>query len=113
MENKIIENQDAVNQIYDFAANLLVKEKKNPDEVEQALMDIGVDIEGASIVVANLETQIQAAKNTKKDRSNNDIIYGTLWCVGGIILTVADFGYIFWGAIVFGGYQLIRGLINS
>lgn len=41
------------------------------------------------------------------------MIYGALWCIGGIIATVADIGFIFWGAIVFGAVQFIKGAINS
>ena len=44
---------------------------------------------------------------------DKDVLYGALWCAGGIIATVADIGFIFWGAIVFGGYQLIKGLANQ
>ena len=48
-----------------------------------------------------------------KEQADKDVLYGTLWCAGGIIATVADIGFIFWGAIVFGGYQLIKGLANQ
>jgi len=45
-------------------------------------------------------------------RANKNMLYGALWCVGGIIATAADFGYIFWGAIMFGAIQFFRGLPN-
>tara|TARA_B100000401_G_C52712904_1_gene674737 strand:- start:351 stop:758 length:408 start_codon:yes stop_codon:yes gene_type:complete len=48
-----------------------------------------------------------------KEQADKDVLYGALWCAGGIIATVADIGLIFWGAIVFGGYQLIKGLSNQ
>lgn len=96
--------------IYDFAANLLVNEKKSASETKQLLIQEGLDEESAGIVVKNLEKQI---KEVKKERGNKDMLYGALWCIGGIIATVADFGYIFWGAIVFGGIQFFRGLANS
>ncbi len=47
------------------------------------------------------------------ENSSNDMIYGALWCIGGISATLADFGAIFWGAIVFGGIQFLKGLLNS
>ena len=73
-------------------------------------MEEGIDEESASCIVENLENQIN---NASKDQANKDMLYGALWCVGGIALTVADVGYIFWGAIVFGGYQFFKGAVNS
>jgi hypothetical protein len=49
----------------------------------------------------------------RKEGANKDMLYGALWCFGGIIATVADFGFIFWGAIVFGAIQFIKGATNS
>ncbi len=59
--------------------------------------------------IGNYLTQLQAAK---KEKAQKDMLFGGLWCVGGIVATVADIGYIFWGAIVFGGIQFFRGLAN-
>lgn len=110
MENKELDNQQAVDQIYDYTANLLVKKNKSPSEVKKALMEEGIDEESSSIIVENLENQINKAK---KDRANKDMLYGALWCIGGIIMTVADVGFIFWGVIVFGGYQFLKGAMNT
>lgn len=73
------------------------------------MLEQGLDEESASIVVSNLEQQIEDAK---KERSNKDMLYGALWCIGGIIATAADTGFIFWGAIVFGGIQFFKGLLR-
>jgi hypothetical protein len=110
MESNQNEQQEAVTKIYDYAANLLVNENKSESEVEQILIAEGIDSESAKIVIANLSKQIIDAK---KERANKDMLYGALWCIGGIIATLADIGFIFWGAIVFGGYQFFRGLSNS
>ena len=110
MEHKESENQQADDQIYDYAANLLVKENKSPSEVKKALIEEGIDEESASIIVDSLETQIN---KIRKEQANKDMLYGALWCVGGIVMTVSDVGPIFWGAIVFGGYQFLKGAMNS
>ncbi|GAB3936659.1 hypothetical protein [Mucilaginibacter myungsuensis] len=47
-----------------------------------------------------------------REQAQKDMIYGALWCVGGTVLTIADVGFIFWGAIVFGGIQFFKGLSN-
>ena len=49
----------------------------------------------------------------EKEGAKRDMVYGALWCVGGVIATIADFGYIFIGAIVFGGIQFLKGLYNN
>ena len=55
--------------------------------------------------------QLETAEDIKN--SSNDMIYGALWFVGGLIATLSNFGLIFWGAMIFGGIQFSKGLINS
>jgi len=102
--------QEIVNQVYDYAANLMVNEKKSADETKNLLVSEGLDAESASIVVNNLQEQIREAK---RERANKDMLYGALWCIGGTIATIANLGFIFWGAIVFGGIQFFKGLFSS
>jgi len=95
---------------YNHAANLLVNHNKTSFEVKNLMIARGLSSEQATQLVNELEDQILEAK---KQRAKKDMLYGALWCVGGTILTIADTGFIFWGAIVFGGIQFIRGAINS
>jgi len=118
MEN-IYENaaspEDAVKKLYEYAAQQLVKEKKSPEAVKANLVDIGVDKESADIMVNNLMAQVVEAK---KERASKDMIYGALWCIGGIIVTAATYQaargggtyVVAWGAIIFGAVQFIKGL---
>lgn len=110
MDNNQNDQEQAVNQIYDYAVNLLIEQKKSPEEVKHILVKEGLDLESASVVVGNLEKQI---KEAKKEGANKDMLYGALWCIGGTVATIADIGYIFWGAIVFGAFQFIKGAVNS
>ncbi|WP_428740450.1 hypothetical protein [Tenacibaculum sp.] len=110
MENQNDNQQNVVNQIYEYAASLMVNEKKNAFETKKTLIEQGLDEESASTVVNNLEQQI---KDAKKEGANKDMLYGALWCIGGIVATAADIGFIFWGAIVFGGIQFFKGVANS
>jgi len=109
MEETLPPSHDVVTQVYDYAANLLVNGKKSPAEVKQLLAAKGLDDESASVVVANLETQIRDAK---KAGAKKDMLHGGLWCAGGLALTMADVGFIFWGAIIFGGIQFFKGVAN-
>jgi hypothetical protein len=102
-------SQPVTQEIYNYAANLLIHGNKNAHEVKKAIMERGYDAATAESVVLELDQQIRKAK---KDRAGKDILYGSLWCVGGTIATLANIGFIFWGAIVFGLIQLIKGIVN-
>lgn len=114
MENTI-EQTNPTDQIYAFAADQMVRQQKNSYQVKTALLEQGLSEANAAIVVENLEKQIEQARKTK---SNKDMLYGALWAVGGIIVTSVSMasgkgGVIAWGAILFGGIQFVRGIINS
>src|SRR5688572_4909579 len=109
MDNQQGSANTAVNEYYDFAANLLVNDKKTSKDVQIALVGKGLSESAAYTIVHNLEVEI---KNAKKESGRKDMIYGALWCIGGTVATVANIGFIFWGAIVFGGFQFIKGAIN-
>ena len=109
MENQNVGSHAAANEFYNFAVNLLVNEKKNARDVQSALVSKGLSESAAFTIVYNLEVEI---KNAKKESGKKDMIYGALWCVGGTVATVANIGFIFWGAILFGGIQFIKGAVN-
>ena len=69
----------------------------------------GVEAENAVAIVNYLSKR---TKSQKREAANRDMTFGALWCAGGIVATVADIGYIFWGAIVFGAIQFFKGLIK-
>ena len=99
-----------VDNLYNRAAQLLLHENKLDVEVIDDLVRQGVDRQTATAMVDNLQNQICYAK---KERARKDMLYGALWCIGGIIATAADIGFIFWGAILFGGIQFIKGVANA
>lgn len=109
METKNEVQEDVTNQIYEHAANLMFNENKSATETKQALVAQGLDENIAVVVITNLEQQM---KEAKKKKAEKDMLYGALWCIGGTVATVADFGYVFWGAIVFGGIQFIMGVVG-
>lgn len=109
METTNTESQEAVNQLYNFAANLLVHQEKSSYETRVALIEKGLSAENAEFIVETIEEQIEEAKRQK---AKKNILYGTLWCIAGTALTLANVGFIFWGAILFGGIQFFKGLID-
>lgn len=96
-----------INQMYQYATNLFIG-GQNSYEVKQALLARGLDEGNADYIVGELEQKISSAH---RERAKKDMLYGALWCVGGLGLTMAHIGFIFWGAIVFGGIQFFRGVI--
>jgi fructosamine-3-kinase len=108
MENLSPTNQIPAN-LYDYAANLYFGQNKNSYEVRTALLAQGLDEVEADTVIDSLEGQIQQARRAQ---AKKDMLHGGLWCAGGTILTLAHIGFIFWGAILFGAVQFIKGVSN-
>ncbi|MBV4360513.1 hypothetical protein [Pinibacter aurantiacus] len=109
METSVVTQSASKTQIYNQAARLLIEEKQSSEQAIQSLISTGVDELEATTAVEDLHGQIIAAK---KKHAEKDMLYGALWCVGGTVATLANIGFIFWGAIVFGGIQFFRGVIN-
>ena len=91
-----------------------------PTVIEKNLTQRGLDTEAAAIVVSNL---MQAKAKALKDAGRKNMLYGALWCIGGVVVTALSYQaaanagggkYVLaWGAIVFGGIQFFRGMIQS
>lgn len=113
-ENQQTQNpsQEALEQIYNFAANQLAKQERRSQEVINMLVEKGIDAETAKEIVRDIKRKIDAAKEAQNEAANKDMMWGAIWCIGGIIATVANLGYVFWGAIVFGGFQFFQGMAN-
>ncbi|MEN9638670.1 MAG: hypothetical protein RLZZ262_538 [Bacteroidota bacterium] len=110
MEDVKDDQQVVTQHHYDTAANLLINESRTASEAKRVLITQGLNEAKASEVITKVEEQIA---EEKREGASKDMLYGALWCIGGVVATVADFGYVFWGAIVFGGVQFFKGLINS
>ncbi|HHG86323.1 MAG TPA: hypothetical protein ENJ82_16350 [Bacteroidetes bacterium] len=109
MNNGKVDSQEAANEVYEYAASLLVHEGKSPEEAKALLVQRGLSRETAGLIIDELLVEISKAK---KGAGQKDMLYGALWCVGGLVGTFANIGFIFWGAIVFGAFQFIRGMVT-
>lgn len=104
------ENDDLPEDIYEVAFNLLVKYKKSVQEVHDILIKDyypKVDTNIASRIISEVKHEYSSG-NIKKS-ANKNMFWGVIWCVGGIIGTLSDTGFIFWGAILFGGIKFFQG----
>ena len=106
---------ERLNAVYSYAGQQMHKGAALA-EIETSLIEQGLDPDAAAVVVSNL-TQARAV-------GRKNMIYGLLWCVGGIIITVLSYQaavkagggrYVLaWGLLIlFGGFRFIRGMIQS
>jgi hypothetical protein len=102
---KILKNRnDYQKEASDAAVNEAIKRKLVSD-----LTDLQIKLPAP---VKPVNTQFEEERKITTEKAKRDMLYGALWCVGGIIATSAHIGFIFWGAIVFGGIQFFRGVFN-
>ena len=106
---------EAIQAIYKYAAEL-IKSGLSGQQVESQLVEKGLDQAAASIVVKNL---MEARSKAINDAAKKNMIFGSLWLIGGCVVTAVTFAIasggggsyiIAWGAIVFGAIQFFRGL---
>ncbi len=108
--------EQAVEALYSYAAGLM-KNKESDEAIVADLVQKGLSQETASSLVGNLRSAIRSAKRKAGIRN---IVIGSLWCVGGLVITALTYSMasgggtyiVTWGAIVFGAVQAIRGLIQ-
>jgi hypothetical protein len=111
---------EAVEQVYRHIAARLTQ-GASAAEVEKDLTDMGFDAEVANTAIASVQGAMRAAK---KKAANKNILLGALWCGGGVLVTAFTYSaassssggghyVVAWGAIVFGGIQLFRGLAQA
>lgn len=105
-----------VQEIYNYTYYRIVACDTTESVVEKEIMDkYELSYENARKIIEKVLKQ-QNIKKAKKD-----ILYGLLWCVGGAIATYVSYNkvsysggtyVVWWGAILFGGIQLLKGLYN-
>lgn len=109
MENNQTAQEQLVAQVYEFTAQQLVNGNKSKTEVIRLLTEKGIGQDTATEIVNQTHGQIATAK---RSRAQKDMLFGALWCIGGTVATMSGIGFIFWGAILFGAIQFIKGAVN-
>lgn len=89
---------------------LLVKEQMTEEDVIDQLVADGLDRTEAETWVGALSLQI--AEHRKK-QGRNQMLEGAAWAIGGTVATLAEIGYIFWGAILYGVIKFIQGAVKA
>ena len=93
---------------YSRAFQLVAMEGRTPAQAIKVLRKEGHSEKSAQELIAQVKAEIGPTNGRGGGR---DIVIGALWCIGGTIATIYSDYFIFWGAIVFGAFQLIRGAV--
>jgi hypothetical protein len=109
--------EEIVQAVYTLAAEQM-KSGVPPQQIQANLVEQGLDQESAATVVRNLN---QLRSEATREAGKKNMLYGALWCIGGIAVTAATYGaasgggsyVVAWGAIAFGAIQFFRGLIEA
>lgn len=112
-----MENRLSKEEVYNYVAKRMIEDEISADIVKNELTNKGVYLDYANKVVDEIDIAI---KEERVKKAKKDMLYGALWCIGGLVVTAISYNSaseggsyrIFWGAVVFGGYQFIKGLIN-
>ncbi|MDP6046663.1 MAG: hypothetical protein QGH94_02475 [Phycisphaerae bacterium] len=107
-----------MDEVYDVARKLIRKGGTN-QEVETALIARGVNQKAAASVVINT-LKMRADTRASGGAGMKNMLAGGICCIGGLAITLVTYqlaanGGIYivaWGAILFGGIQFVRGLIE-
>lgn len=102
-------NHQTVQELYTLTADLLVHEDKEAEEVKSILVEKGLSDVAAYTILQDVQHNLSRAK---KEDARKDMVFGALWCIGGTIATFSNIRFIFWGVILFGCVQFLKGLVN-
>lgn len=112
-------NEDqVVEQVYRYAAQQL-NAGVSASQVIQELVAGGLPKEDASTVVRQMR---QAQSKVKQEAGRKNMLYGALWCIGGLAVTFISYQsastgggkyVVTWGAVIFGAIQFFQGLGQS
>ncbi|QGQ21315.1 hypothetical protein F1728_00755 [Gimesia benthica] len=79
--------EEMIQAVYHFAAEKM-RDGASNQEIQKALMEQGVDEESAGIIVTQLnELRDQQAK----EAGQKNMMFGALWCIGGIVVTALTY----------------------
>lgn len=124
-----LSSPDVARQYYQFVADEMSRGTGH-DDIKAVLMEGGLTAEAADSVIEDVARERmnaialrqKAAKEAKRAEAKSDMLYGALWCIGGLVVTIGSFVLadangggryvVTWGAVIFGAYQFFRGVMN-
>jgi hypothetical protein len=113
---KTMTAEEAAKAVYEYGAQLLAA-KVSDAEIIRQMMEKGLTEEMANKVLSNLK---QAKGGLTRKEGAKNMGFGALWAIGGTVVSLVtmemahDGGtyYVFWGAVIYGVFLFIRGLVQ-
>nr|WP_321426994.1 hypothetical protein [uncultured Acetobacteroides sp.] len=99
--------QEAVNQLYDWIAHRLIKDKKSKQDIVSLLMEQGISQETATRMV---EEVAEEWKQRTAKKAKTDMIVGAIILVAGIVGSSLDSFQLYGIAVVVGIVVFFRGV---
>ena len=123
-ENLTEEDKKRALKLYEDV-DLMLKLGYERERIKEKLAQSGIPADGEDRLINIVATSRRAnaskpAPNVDKDQYTAKMIWGAIWCIGGIIVTVISYAaranvgvyVVAWGAILWGLIDFIRGLIG-
>lgn len=114
-----VSDDQIVEQIYRYTAQQLGAGVGIPQLI-QDLVARGLSKEDAALVVRQTR---EARSKQMQDAGRKNMVYGALWCLGGLAVTFFSYQaaagggggkyVVTWGAVIFGAIQFFQGLSQS
>ncbi len=117
MEEKNLRGQEAADEIYKYASQLLFTQQKSPEQTRDLLIKKGLTEPNANLVISTLLAQKHEPGQT---RALKDMIYGALLGIAGGFATVSNYItgceevhiILSYTAIITGSLLFFKGLAN-
>ncbi len=111
MEIKDIETNEGIDQSLLLLAKakvdkMLIESGRTPSCVRQKLVDMGLSRELSTSIVEEREMElVEEIRESSKKR----MFLALLWILGGVFLSLTSIGFVFFGAIIYGIYEMAMG----
>ena len=105
-------------EIYKEVIQMMNQGRPEP-EIRTTLRAKGLDDVYINTVLVNVYNHrngvtVDQAQEQSSGAGSRNMLFGALWCIGGLIATAATDGQVlFYGAIIVGGIQFIGGVVQA
>lgn len=110
------EEQEVVNHIYNYTADLILQ------GTHKVIVIADLKEKGLSDADANLvyDNTMQMIRHEKRKHAKKGLLYGALWLIGGLVVTIVSYQLasnggtyvVTWGAMIYGLIKIVKSLTD-